>query len=87
MEIIRKYKKLSTWDFLELIDREIERAERLSFEEYISYFDELKMRTYESISEGELYKLRLRCKRLLERAQRVFEESEFQTLSELAREI
>lgn len=84
MEIIRRYKKLSTWNFLELLDSEIDRTDPLAYEEYVAYFDELKIRTYESISEGELYKLRLRANRLLESSKRFITEQEFETLKNLA---
>ncbi len=87
MEILRKYKKLSTWNFLELIDSDVESRDLLSPEDYIAYLDELKFRTYESISEGELYKLRLRVKRILTKAQAHLGETEMSTLSNLAKEI
>lgn len=87
MEIIRKYKKLSTWDFLELVDNELAPGSFPSLEEYISYLDELKMRAYESISEGEIYKIKLRIKRLSESAQDKLSEAEVKNFLELSKEI
>ncbi len=87
MEIIRKYKKLSTWDFLELVDSELAHGSSPSLEEYISYLDELKMRAYESISEGEIYKIKLRIKRLTESAKEKLTNSEVKSLLELTQEL
>ena len=64
MEIVRKYKKISTLRFLELIDIEMKHTPTL--EEYIAFFDELKMRKLESISEGEIFKIKRQAKNLLE---------------------
>lgn len=56
MEIIRKFKKLPILRFLELV--EVELKHDIPIEDYFAFADELKMRKLESISEGEIFKIK-----------------------------
>lgn len=86
MEIIRKYKKLPTLRFLELIDVEIKHE--IPLEDFFAFADELKMRKLESISEGEIYKIK-RSARDIEKAleNRAFSGDEHSKLLNLLSEV
>ncbi len=55
METIRQFKKMSLWDFIELMERNC--YESGDKDSYFLYLDELRMRKIESVSEGGNYKL------------------------------
>jgi hypothetical protein len=65
MHIVRRYKKLDWWDFLTVIDQELEKMP--AKETYIDLIDELRMRKIESISEGATFKMKAPSKDILER--------------------
>lgn len=62
METIRRFKKMSLWDFIELMEKNCyDSAEK---DTYFLYLDELRMRRIESISEGGNYKISSLAKEL-----------------------
>lgn len=56
METIRRFKKMSLWDFIELMEKNCYGSG--DKENYFLYLDELRMRKIESVSEGGNYKLK-----------------------------
>lgn len=56
MQIIRKYKKLEWFDFLDVIERELKDIPGKT--SYFEILDELRMRLIDSISEGATFKLK-----------------------------
>ena len=63
METIRHFKKMSLWDFIELLEKKcLNSGDK---EQYFIYLDEIKMRRIESISEGGNLKLKSLAKNLL----------------------
>ena len=63
MEIIRRFKKMSLWDFIDLMNEQcLNCGDR---ETYFLYLDEIKLRRIESVSEGGDHKLRSLAKELL----------------------
>lgn len=74
MEIIRKFKKLSTPRLLELV--EFEMTAELELSQFTEYFDELKMRKLESISEGEIFKIKRAAKNLLAHLEKLVQQNE-----------
>ena len=64
MIIIRKYKKLNWFDFLDRLKKDLSDMPGKSV--YIEILDEIHMRKLESISEGGSYKLIAPAKSLLE---------------------
>jgi hypothetical protein len=67
MQIIRKYRKLSWFDFLDIIQEELKSNPDKS--SYFEYLDELRMRLLESVSEGGSYKLKAPAKDILAKFQ------------------
>lgn len=61
----RRYKKNDWWDFLTVIDQELEKLP--AKETFFNLIDELRMRKAESISEGATFKMKAPAKDLLER--------------------
>lgn len=55
METIRAFKKMSLWDFINLMQKNCFLSGKV--ENYFLYLDELRMRKVESISEGGNFKL------------------------------
>ena len=62
MIIIRRYKKLDWWSFLDQIELDLNNGP--SKEIYIEIADELRMRKLESVSEGGDFKLKSPAKNL-----------------------
>lgn len=62
METIRRFKTMSLWDFIELMEGNCYGSG--DKEVYFTYLDELRMRRIESISEGGNYKLASLAKEL-----------------------
>ncbi|MFT6067830.1 MAG: hypothetical protein ACJAT2_001173 [Bacteriovoracaceae bacterium] len=56
METIRRFKKMSLWDFIELMEANCYNSG--DKDTYFLYLDELRMRKIESVSEGGNYKLK-----------------------------
>jgi hypothetical protein len=56
METIRRFKKMSLWDFIELMEKNCYCSG--DKDSYFLYLDELRMRKIESVSEGGNYKLK-----------------------------
>lgn len=56
MLIVREYRKLGWWDFLDRIEFELKQQPDKSV--YIKFLDELRMRRLESVSEGGSFKLK-----------------------------
>jgi len=78
MLIIRKYKKLQWFDFLDRI--EVELAKSPDKKVYFELMDEIRMRLLESVSEGGTFKLKKPTNNLLERfKKRLDEDSSFAT--------
>ena len=63
MEIIRKYHKMPCSKLIHLIELEINHG-KMEKEDFYLFMDELTMRKLESISEGEIFKIR-KCSREL----------------------
>ena len=68
MIIVRRYKKLDWWSFLDQI--EIELSRDADVECFIELADELRLRMLECVSEGGLFKLKAPAKNL----KKVFDE-------------
>lgn len=64
MEIIRQFKKMNLWDFIELMQSNCLNCGEAKT--YFMYLDEIKMRRIESISEGGNHKLKNLALELLE---------------------
>ena len=64
MQVIRRYKKLPWFDFLEVMNQQLERKPDKTI--YFELLDELRMRLLESISEGANFKLKVPASRLLQ---------------------
>lgn len=64
MQVIRRYKKLPWFDFLEVMNQQLERKPDKTT--YFELLDELRMRLLESISEGANFKLKAPASRLLQ---------------------
>jgi len=62
MLIIRKYRKLPWFDFLECIDAALEKNPMVAV--YFELLDELRMRKIESISEGASFKMQAPTQKL-----------------------
>ena len=56
MMLVRRYKKLGWWDFLDHIESEFKEKPDKSV--YIDVLDELRMRLLDSVSEGGTFKLK-----------------------------
>jgi len=63
MEVVRQFKKMSLWDFIDLMEQQCFGCAKSST--YFMYLDEIKMRRIESISEGGNFKLRSLAAQLL----------------------
>lgn len=63
LETIRHFKKMSLWDFIELLENNCLGCHKA--ETYFIYLDEVKMRRIESISEGGNLKLKKLAEQLL----------------------
>jgi hypothetical protein len=61
----RKYRKNDWWDFMTVIEQELEKNN--STEIYVDILDELKWRLTDSISEGATYKIRVKSEELKKR--------------------
>lgn len=68
MDTIRQFKKMSLWDFIELMESQCFGCAKSAT--YFMYLDEIKMRRIESISEGGNFKLRSLALQLLEEFQK-----------------
>ena len=55
MEVIREFKKMSLWDFIDLMQENCFSSGKVEI--YFLYLDELRLRKIESISEGGNFKL------------------------------
>jgi hypothetical protein len=75
MQIIRRYKKLDWWSFVEHIDLALDKDETTQ-ESYIELLDEIRMRLLESVSEGASYKFKKQAQRLLTSYRSKFARSE-----------
>ncbi len=64
MEIVRQFKKMSLWDFIDLMNEQCIGSGKK--ETYFLYLDEIKLRRFESVSEGGDHKLRSLAKELLQ---------------------
>lgn len=82
MQVIRRYKKLLWFDFLEVMNQQLEeKPDKVIFFELL---DELRMRLLESISEGANFKLKAPAIRLLQEFEtRMKLEPSFANTSEL----
>jgi hypothetical protein len=65
MQIIRKYKRLTWFDFLDQIEKELKAGPDKSV--YFEFLGELKMRLVESVSEGAAFKMKAPSKELLDK--------------------
>ncbi len=82
MDIVRQFKKMSLWDFIDLMESQCFGCAKSAT--YFMYLDEIKMRRIESISEGGNYKLRSLAQQLLEEFQKeLHRDSSFATSEEL----
>tara|TARA_R110000868_G_scaffold117600_12_gene312426 strand:+ start:38980 stop:39234 length:255 start_codon:yes stop_codon:yes gene_type:complete len=77
MQIIRRYKKLSWFELVDIIDEQLKSAPARDI--YFDLMDELHWRLVESISEGGSYKLKAQAQKLVEH----FEQCELDGLEEL----
>ncbi len=75
MEVLRKYKRLDWFDFLDAI--EIELSKNPGKEVYFDFLDELKMRQVECISEGALFKFKKVARNLLKKFEKRYESLDF----------
>jgi hypothetical protein len=76
MEILRKYRRLGWFDFLDQIEIELKNTPDKSV--YFELLGELKMRLVESVSEGAAFKMKAPSKNLLERFEkRMSQENSF----------
>jgi hypothetical protein len=76
MQIIRKYKRLSWFDFLDQIEKELKDNPDKSV--YFEIGGELKMRLVESVSEGAAFKMKAPSKNMLEKfEQRMKDQTSF----------
>lgn len=83
MEVVRQFKKMSLWDFIDLMqDQCLGCGESKT---YFMYLDEIKMRRIESISEGGNYKLHTLALELLGEFKKEFSvDSTFCSTEEMA---
>lgn len=61
----RRYRKNDWWDFMTVIDQELERDD--GAETYYHILDELKWRMVDSVSEGATFKIKKKAQELGER--------------------
>ncbi|MGB0454983.1 MAG: hypothetical protein ACPGJV_14830 [Bacteriovoracaceae bacterium] len=64
METIRQFKRMSLWDFIDLMEENCLNSGKATT--YFMYLDEIKMRRIESISEGGNVKLKKLANQLLQ---------------------
>ncbi len=64
MIIIRKYKRIDWFDFIELIEKEFSNQPPKQL--YFDFQDELRMRVIESVSEGASFKFKAHSKKIME---------------------
>ena len=82
LDILRKYRKLDWFDFLEYVEKELEGEPACKV--YFEIIDEICVRKLESISEGATYKLKAPSLDLLKRfEQRVSKDGSFATKEEI----
>ena len=82
MEIVRQFKKMSLWDFIDLLSSKCHGCG--DQEIYLMYLDEIKLRRIESISEGGNLKLKsLATELLTEYEKEVSLKSDFATEQEI----
>jgi hypothetical protein len=63
MQIIRKYRKLDWFDFIDTMTRALNKNPEK--EVYIEFIDELRMKKLDSMSEGATFKMKVKAKELL----------------------
>lgn len=64
MRIMRKYKNLGWWDFIEYMEEKL--AEHPEKELYFEFLDEIRLRFLESVSEGASFKYQNKAQELVE---------------------
>ncbi len=74
MQIIRRFKKMNIWDFIDLMNQECFGSAKS--DTYFLYLDEIKLRRLESVSEGGDLKLRSLAKELLEEYKKEMEKND-----------
>lgn len=82
MQIIRKYRKLDWFDFIDTMTRALNK--KPSKEVYLEFLDELRMKKFESLSEGATFKMKTKAKELLAMYQERMKEEGFADEKDLA---
>ncbi len=81
MLIIRKYRKLDWFDFVDTMTRALNKNP--GKEIYIEFIDELRMRKLESLSEGATFKMKAKGRELLSLFEERMKEDGFATDKDL----
>lgn len=77
MEILRKYRKLDWFDFLDTMTRTLNKNPEQEI--YVEFIDELRMKKLESLSEGATFKMKAKAKELLAMYEKRMQEEGFAT--------
>lgn len=82
MLIMRKYRKLDWFDFIDTMTRALNKKPEK--ETYIEFIDELRMRKLESLSEGATFKMKIKARELMTMFEERMAEADFAGEEDLA---
>ena len=82
MLIMRKYRKLDWFDFIDTMTRALNKKPEKEI--YIEFIDELRMRKLESLSEGAAFKMKTKARELMTMFEERMAEANFAGEEDLA---